>query len=335
MKKLNYKLINILLVFLIMFLLYKLFPLFYMFFGVLKKVLGPFFISFIISYALYPIAVFFNKRFNKTLSYIFTILIVIFLFFILFYFSIPIIIKELNILGNDLLTILPRILSKNIPSVFSNLINNTLSIFSNNVYKVSLSFIKNSISFVINLSLIAIMSVSLLVNMDKIRSFLKRVIRNKDVYLLIQNIDSELFCYIKSIFSIMLIEIFEYTLLYFLIGHPYYYLLGILIGITTIIPYVGALFTNFIAFITAINVSSKLFIFTALISLFIPIIDNYLVDPKIMSKRVKVSFLEVIVSIVISSSLFGVTGLIVAVPLYIIVSNIVKYLYKTIYNKAK
>ncbi len=320
--KINNKLITILLILSIIFLSFKVLPLISTYFINIKKILNPILISFIISYFLYPIVKFFNKKFSKTISIFITILIIIIVLFIIFYFSIPILLKEINSLIEELSYLLPIIL-KNIDN---NIINSLINSISSNISITSFSFINKSISFIINIIMITVMTISLLINMDKIRTFIDKKLNNKKINILITKIDNDLSSYIKSIFIIMLIEIIEYTTIYFLIGHPYYYLLGVLVGITTIIPYVGALFTNLLALITTLNISKRLFILTSLVALLIPIIDNYLVDPKIMSKTTKIPFIMVIISIIISSSLFGFMGFILATPLYIIISNIIKYI---------
>lgn len=333
MKKINYKLINTLLLLIIILLLYKLFPFIKELLSIVLKTLSPLLISFIISYSIYPITHLLEKKLNKTMSYIITISLIIIFLFILIYLLVPIIIKESYILLNDLISIIPNILN-NIPSILNNLIESTLHTLTNNLYNISINLIKNSISFIINIILITILSISFLINMENIRKYIKTHIKNKKLYTLIKNIDKELLRYIKSIFKIIIIETTQYTLLYYLIGHPYYYILGLSIIISIIIPYIAVIFINLVAFITAINISKKLFILTIIISIFTPIIDNYIIEPKIIGKTTKLSFIEVIISLIISSSLFKTLGLIIAVPLYIIVKNIIKYLY-LIYNKAK
>ena len=92
----------------------------------------------------------------------------------------------------------------------------------------------------------------------------------------------------------------EYTFIYYFIGHPYYLLIGYLAGITTIIPMFGAILTNIIALITGIYVSKKLFILSALVIILCPIIDSYLIDPKIYNKNIKISQIKIIIVIITS-----------------------------------
>lgn len=321
--KINYKLITILLILSIIFLTFKVLPILSTYFIYIKQVLNPLLISLLVSYFIYPVVKFFNKKLSKTLSILFTILLVIIILFIMFYFSFPIIFNELENLLKELTKILPKIL-KNIDS---DLINKILSTYTKDISTLSFSFINKLVSIIINISMIIVMTISFLINMDKIRGFVYKKISNKRFKLLIIKIDNDLYYYVKSFMIIIVIEIIEYTIIYFIVGHPYYYLLGFLIGVSSVIPYLGALFTNLIAFITAVNVSNRLFVFTSLISLFLPIINNYLLEPKIMSKEVKIPFIFIIISIIISSKIFGFIGLILSVPIYIVISNIIKYIF--------
>ena len=60
----------------------------------------------------------------------------------------------------------------------------------------------------------------------------------------------------------MIIQFFEYSILFFVVGHPNWLILGILACITTVIPYFGGLITNIIAIVLASVVSTKLVILT-------------------------------------------------------------------------
>ena len=84
------------------------------------------------------------------------------------------------------------------------------------------------------------------------------------------------------------------------------------------------MFTNVVALITALNISNNLFLICSVIVIICPIIDAYIIDPKIYHKQIKINPLETIISIVVCSTLFGIFGVVIAVPLYIVVVEIFK-----------
>jgi len=82
----------------------------------------------------------------------------------------------------------------------------------------------------------------------------------------------------------MIIQLFEYSLLFFIVGHPNWLILGILACLTTIIPYFGGVLTNIIAILTATVISTPLTIATIVICLIFPQLDGYVISPHVYGK---------------------------------------------------
>ena len=122
----------------------------------------------------------------------------------------------------------------------------------------------------------------------------------------------------------MVIQFFEYTFLFLIIGHPNFLLLGVLACITTVIPYFGGIITNVIALLISSVVSSKLFILTLIITLVFPNIDGYIISPKIYGKTNQIPPLLTIFSVFAGGALFGFAGIVIAVPLTIIIMSVIK-----------
>lgn len=122
----------------------------------------------------------------------------------------------------------------------------------------------------------------------------------------------------------MIIQFFEYTFLFLIIGHPNFLLLGVLACVTTVIPYFGGLFTNVIALLIASVISPKLFILTLIVTLLFPNIDGYIISPKIYGKTNQLAPLLTIFVVFAGGALLGFTGIVIAVPLTIIISAIIR-----------
>ena len=330
MNKLNYKLINILLVTVIIFFLYLSLDLWINIFNALKIVLIPILISFLFSYIFTPLLVFLSKKgLNKVVSIIIIIILVFGLLFLLFYFSIPVLWNELLNLLDIVITYINNLIYKNIG--LSNLgdyiifyIKDKILEISEFIYNNGMNIISSTFKFITNFIIIVILTIYFTFNMYKIKSFIKKIFCNKSFYTTLKSINSDLYKYLKGLGLSMIFEIIIYTFLYFIIGHPNYMLLGPLAGITTIIPYFGQLFTNLLALITALSISKELFIGSAIIMIVVPIIISYFIDPKIYQYQIKISPVMIIISLFVASTLFGFIGTIIAIPLYIVVEKILK-----------
>ena len=114
-----------------------------------------------------------------------------------------------------------------------------------------------------------------LLDMDKIRNFIKNCLKTINVrsYEYVRLMDVEITNYLKGLEIFMVIQFFEYSFLFFIIGHPNWLILGLLACITTVIPYFGGLITNIIAIILASVVSLPLVIMTTIICLIFPQLD--------------------------------------------------------------
>lgn len=126
----------------------------------------------------------------------------------------------------------------------------------------------------------------------------------------------------------MIIQLFEYSILFLIIGHPNWLILGILACITTIIPYFGGLATNVLAIITASLISTKLFVATIIICLIFPQLDGYLISPKVYGKTNKVNPLITIMAVSIGGTLMGIIGIIAALPCYLLLRTTYQFFKK-------
>lgn len=274
-------------------------------FNILKQILIPILLSFFFSFSFYPIYKLLNKKINKYLSLFIILICVLFILFILIYYSFPLIYDEIIILI-DYFNI--KIINYIYDYININLITKSINIFTNSIFVLFLTFY-------------------FLFYFDKIIIFIKNFFNNK-YHLLLSNIYNDLNNYFKGFYLLMLIETIEYLIIYYLIGHPLFLILSILSGLTSIIPYIGALFTNLIALITALSISKELFIISAIAMIVIPIINNYFIEVKIYSNKVQLPVLGIILSMIIFSTLFGIYGVVFCIPMYIIFKNIFNFLYQ-------
>lgn len=131
------------------------------------------------------------------------------------------------------------------------------------------------------------------------------------------------FVYGKILDSIV-IGILTFVMLSIFDVSPYNLLIATFVGITNVIPvfgpFIGAIPTFFIVLISN---PDKAFLFLLLI-LIIQQLDGNVIGPKILGDNCGVSSLCVIIAIAICSALWGVMGMLIGVPIFAVVIELIK-----------
>lgn len=99
-----------------------------------------------------------------------------------------------------------------------------------------------------------------------------------------------------------------------LIGVPYFYVLGLLAGLGELVPVVGPILAAIPALLTGWAVSTQTMFIVAGYFAAQQVFENYVLIPRIMQKRVGVSAVTVIVALLVGTELLGVIGALLAVP---------------------
>lgn len=114
------------------------------------------------------------------------------------------------------------------------------------------------------------------------------------------------------------------TLGLYLIGVPYFLLLGIITGILNLVPYIGILFAGALSILVSLTGSTDLSIIIGVIvvNVVVQLIDNNLLVPLIVNSKVQINALVSIVGIIIGNVLGGITGMFLAIPIIAIIKVI-------------
>lgn len=278
------------------------------------------FLSIILSYVVYPIYKILNKFCNNVIS-----MVIIYLFLLMFIlFLVYSIIPNTNFINKviDLLTNILKFIDRvNIKYSLNINLESYLEKIVSYIINNGMNIIANIVNYLSKFIFVVILSVCILLNVDYIKKFVSKT-KHKE---LIYNINDKLKNYLLANVKIILIQFIEYTLIFFLIGHPNYLLLGLLNSINSFIPYIGTLLTNILAITTASVISKKLLILTSIVSILLPNIDSYIITPKIYKNTNKLPETLCIMSIIIFGSLFDIFGIIFAIPILIIILEILRY----------
>ena len=327
-KKLDYRIINVLAVVALIYLVVSIAGVCWGLLGKVFHVLSPFIIGFVFAYAFTPLVKFLEKKGIKKGIAITIVILGLVLFLGLFlWITLPLLYDQLSLFLKMILEVLNNLDVKydfnlgNYELKIADTLNAILKDVGSIVSSSGIDFINKSIGFVGKFIVGFVAFVYFLIDMDKIRDFVKDNLLSfsKRGYEYVSLMDNEITNYLKGLEIFMVIQFFEYSFLFLITGHPNWLILGILACITTVIPYFGGLITNIIAIILASVVSTKLVILTILICLIFPQLDGYLISPKVYGKTTNVNPLIVIMAVSIGGTLANVVGIIAALPVYLFI----------------
>ncbi len=108
----------------------------------------------------------------------------------------------------------------------------------------------------------------------------------------------------------------------FIVGTPYALTLGIMTGLLDIIPMVGSWIAGAIAVIIALTVSPLHALLVLIVFAIVMQIEGHFIVPKIMSKAVGLNPVVVILAILIGDKVYGLLGVLLAVPMAAVISVI-------------
>lgn len=342
--KLDYKLLNCALILVIIYLIYKTGNLWLGIIGKFWELSFPFLLAFAIAYALYPIVSYLkNKGIPKILSIILIVIILFALIVVVGVIAFPLLFNQLSSLFNSIVYFISELefdsainisgfettLSKSFDSIIGEL-GNYVSNGAINVIGVSLSYLSTLlISFAAAMYFLA--------DMENIRRRFKNFLyrKNRRLCRYVSLLDKEMRSYLSGFVKIMIISLFEYSIVYTIIGHPNAILLGCLAMVAQLIPYFGGICNNVIAAVTAFVISPSLFIKTIIAFVVLSSIDGYVINPLVYGKTNKVHPLIVIMSVFVGGALFGILGIVISLPVAIILLSTYKFFKEDLKEKIE
>ena len=121
---------------------------------------------------------------------------------------------------------------------------------------------------------------------------------------------------------------------YLIIGEPMAIVLGMVAGITNIIPYIGPYIGIAPALIVALAVDPQKIIWVIVVVIVVQQIDGNIIYPNIIGKSLQIHPLTIIILLLAAGNIAGLLGMILCVPLYAVVKTMVDYC-MTIYRLEK
>ena len=114
------------------------------------------------------------------------------------------------------------------------------------------------------------------------------------------------------------------TLGMFILRLPYPIMIGVIVAVTALVPIFGALAGAVIGAILILPVSSVKALIFIIFFIVVQQIDNHIMYPKVVGNSIGLPGLFVLVSITVGGSLFGMLGMICAVPIFSAIYRLLK-----------
>lgn len=109
----------------------------------------------------------------------------------------------------------------------------------------------------------------------------------------------------------------------FLLGVPYFWVLGLIAAFGELIPVIGPILSAIPAILVAATVSTQTAVFTLIFLLLQQQVESHVLVPKVMGRQVGVSAVGVIVALLVGGAMLGVIGAVLAVPTAAIIQVVV------------
>lgn len=317
-------------------------------FGLLDKIvellvaLTPFYIGVVICWVSKPLANKLRKMgISKGIAATISLIIIFSIIFLALAYIIPVMVTEITQFVKDL------------PSLYTNVVNKInvflsekftldykissnigdlsfLSDIMDNILNYSIDTAQKAGSFLISIVTAIIISFFMVKDMDRTKNSLivmaSKNGKNANRYKMLVEMDEILNSYIRGLLIDSIIVGIMTTILCLVLKLKYAVIFGIIITFLNLIPYIGAIVSYCITSLYALTVGGPvLAIITFIASFIIQLIDANILQPNIIAKSVKLHPVVVICGMLVFERLFGIVGMIIAMPVLALAKIYIKY----------
>lgn len=318
------------------------------FFLTVIKVATPFFIGFVIAWIFNPIVTKLQKHgFNRGVASALVYIIFLAILFIFFWILIPTIYNQLQ----DLITSLPNIVDSLkvwIGDALSNVDNSVMdaTTVQNNIFNAMEDFmsttttnlptlILNSVGTIFSgigtFAISLVIGIYMLIDFNSISGHFMHYIPKKhkeEIGNLIEEIGTELRkCVNGTLFVAFMVFVGD-SIGFAIVGLKAPLLFGLLCGVTDLIPYIGPYIGGIAAVIVGFSQSPIIGIITILIVCLVQCLENYVLQPVVMSKTMKLHPVTIIIGLLLFGHFFGIVGMILATPSIALMKVIYRFIAK-------
>jgi predicted PurR-regulated permease PerM len=136
-------------------------------------------------------------------------------------------------------------------------------------------------------------------------------------------IDLKLGAYVRGQAFLVFLVGTVLSIAFWLIGLPYWVLLGVFAGVVEIVPVIGPLTAGALAVGVGLTVSWQAALAAGLVVLVVRLLEDYIVIPRVLGDAVGLSPLVVLVAVAATAILFGGFAVLLAIPLAAVLATLV------------
>ena len=222
----------------------------------------------------------------------------------------------------------PQLITEEQVNRIMGLITDQFTALGRNFFSFSLASMRSLLNFVVYLVLVPLMAFFLLKDKSRILSFLQSLLpENIDLASRVwQEVNEKIAKFIQGkIWEILIVWVAAY-ITFAVFGLQFSVLLGLLVGLSVIVPYVGALLMTIpVALVAFFQWGFEpRFIYILMAYGVLQFLDGNVLVPLLMSEIVNLHPLAIIIGIIIFGGLWGVWGVLFAIPLATLVNAIIK-----------
>lgn len=316
----------------------------------LLKVATPFFIGFVLAWLFNPIVVKLeNRGWKRGLACITVYLAFIIILFAFFGMLIPTLYNQLN----DLVAALPNIFTQvklwitnfldkfnssemfNVAEIESNIfktMENLAGGLANDLPSKIVSIAGSLVSGIGTIGVSLVVGIYLLFDFNDVTDHLLKYIpksHKEETKNLVDNIANELRKCVNGTLLVAFMVFVCDSIGFAFAGLKSPILFGLLCGITDLIPYIGPYIGGAAAVIVGFSQNPIIGIITLIVATIVQLIENYVLQPVVMSKTMQLHPVTIIIGLLIFGHFFGIAGMILATPIL----SLFKVLYRFLANK--
>lgn len=301
----------------------------------IKSVIVPVALAYLFALIVFPLVKYLEKKGigPRGLSLAIVFILSVAIIFSAFYFVTPLIIVEINnffsndfpriityvtvdmrdgfILGTDIFDRIMAYIEDT--NIIGEWLNNLLPTFLASISSVALPLVTT-------IALLPILLLYYLLDYELINERLRSIVpikHEKNVAELGSRLNQTVGAYLRGQLILMIAIGSVATIVYKLIGLKYFFVFGLIVGVTNIIPYFGTIIAAvppiIYAFISAPNGPGPLLVLG--VNVVIQFIEGNIFQPIIMGHQLEIHPIVIIMSILFFGSLFGTLGVIFASPI--------------------
>lgn len=304
----------------------------------------PVFLGIVICWVTMPLTNWLRKLgINKTIAAFISLIIIFGVIIFVFAMIVPIFASQFSSLVKEFPNIYNDIIDKINPVLiekfnFQNGIEHFQDLMNNNIIKdnipnivnYSISTLQSVVSMIITLATTIIISFFMVKDIDRFKTGIFRFFsHNKDGsrrYKMLMEIDQSVMSYVKgTVIDSVIVGILT-TIACMILGLDYAIVFGILITVLNFIPYIGAILSEVIVALYALTVGGPVYALITFASLLlVQLIDANILQPNIIGRSVNLHPVIVLGGLIVFQLLFGIVGMIIAMPILAIIKIILEY----------